>query len=75
MNRCGVDSEKTLVISTKILTPNYYAGKTRTMLLPNCLFRCFAWADRSNRPVQSEFENIAYNRKNGIYDINLIDSF
>ncbi|KAK1363601.1 3-ketoacyl-CoA synthase [Heracleum sosnowskyi] len=28
-----------LVVSTEIITPNYYQGKERAMLLPNCLFR------------------------------------
>ncbi|KAA8547808.1 hypothetical protein F0562_004237 [Nyssa sinensis] len=28
-----------LVISTEIITPNYYQGNQRAMLLPNCLFR------------------------------------
>lgn len=28
-----------VVISTEIITPNYYRGKERAMLLPNCLFR------------------------------------
>lgn len=28
-----------LVISTEIITPNYYGGNQRAMLLPNCLFR------------------------------------
>ncbi|KAK6927954.1 FAE1/Type III polyketide synthase-like protein [Dillenia turbinata] len=28
-----------LVISTEIITPNYYSGTQRSMLLPNCLFR------------------------------------
>ncbi|KAL5078726.1 hypothetical protein RYX36_007147 [Vicia faba] len=28
-----------LVMSTEIITPNYYQGKERAMLLPNCLFR------------------------------------
>ncbi|XP_052196730.1 3-ketoacyl-CoA synthase 6-like [Diospyros lotus] len=28
-----------LVISTEIITPNYYQGQDRAMLLPNCLFR------------------------------------
>ncbi|KAM0952727.1 putative very-long-chain 3-oxoacyl-CoA synthase [Dioscorea sansibarensis] len=33
-----------LVISTEIITPNYYAGTERAMLLPNCLFRVGAAA-------------------------------
>ncbi|XP_077230786.1 3-ketoacyl-CoA synthase 6-like [Tasmannia lanceolata] len=33
-----------LVISTEILTPNWYAGNQRSMLLPNCLFRMGAAA-------------------------------
>ncbi|KAG4998603.1 hypothetical protein JHK84_029638 [Glycine max] len=28
-----------VVVSTEIITPNYYQGKERAMLLPNCLFR------------------------------------
>lgn len=28
-----------IVVSTEILTPNYYRGSERAMLLPNCLFR------------------------------------
>ncbi|KAF7080235.1 hypothetical protein CFC21_084340 [Triticum aestivum] len=28
-----------LVVSTETITPNYYMGKERAMLLPNCLFR------------------------------------
>ncbi|CAH9094693.1 unnamed protein product [Cuscuta epithymum] len=28
-----------LVVSTEIITPNYYQGSERAMLLPNCLFR------------------------------------
>ncbi|KAJ0987209.1 hypothetical protein J5N97_005565 [Dioscorea zingiberensis] len=40
-----------LVVSTEIITPNYYAGKERSMLLPNCLFRLGAAAVLlSNRP-------------------------
>jgi 3-ketoacyl-CoA synthase len=30
---------KALVVSTETITPNYYMGKERAMLLPNCLFR------------------------------------
>ncbi|CAD5194764.1 unnamed protein product [Musa acuminata subsp. malaccensis] len=33
-----------LVISTEIITPNFYAGNQRAMLLPNCLFRMGAAA-------------------------------
>ncbi|WOL20085.1 3-ketoacyl-CoA synthase 6 [Canna indica] len=33
-----------LVVSTEIITPNYYAGNERAMLLPNCLFRMGAAA-------------------------------
>ncbi|KAL6899670.1 hypothetical protein ACP4OV_006328 [Aristida adscensionis] len=33
-----------LVVSTEIITPNYYAGAERAMLLPNCLFRMGAAA-------------------------------
>ncbi|KAD4888399.1 hypothetical protein R6Q59_034569 [Mikania micrantha] len=33
-----------LVISTEIITPNYYEGNEREMLLPNCLFRLGAAA-------------------------------
>lgn len=28
-----------LIVSTEIITPNYYQGNERAMLLPNCLFR------------------------------------
>lgn len=40
-----------LVISTEIVTPNYYQGKERAMLLPNCLFRmgCAAILLTNNR--------------------------
>ncbi|GJN00105.1 hypothetical protein PR202_ga17265 [Eleusine coracana subsp. coracana] len=30
---------RALVVSTETITPNYYVGKERAMLLPNCLFR------------------------------------
>ncbi|KAJ3694824.1 hypothetical protein LUZ60_000201 [Juncus effusus] len=33
-----------LVVSTEIITPNYYLGKERSMILPNCLFRMGAAA-------------------------------
>ncbi|CAD5169986.1 unnamed protein product [Musa acuminata subsp. malaccensis] len=33
-----------LVVSTEIITPNFYAGNERSMLLPNCLFRMGAAA-------------------------------
>ncbi len=33
-----------LVISTEIITPNFYKGNQRAMLLPNCLFRMGAAA-------------------------------
>ncbi|KAI4967617.1 hypothetical protein ZWY2020_020526 [Hordeum vulgare] len=33
-----------LVVSTETITPNYYMGKERAMLLPNCLFRMGAAA-------------------------------
>ncbi|KAI0501832.1 hypothetical protein KFK09_016777 [Dendrobium nobile] len=33
-----------LVVSTEIITPNFYAGNQRSMLLPNCLFRMGAAA-------------------------------
>lgn len=40
-----------VVVSTEIITPNYYQGKERSMLLPNCLFRMGGAAVLlSNRP-------------------------
>ncbi|CDY42109.1 BnaA09g28510D [Brassica napus] len=33
-----------VIVSTEIITPNYYQGKERAMLLPNCLFRMGAAA-------------------------------
>ncbi|TVU28367.1 hypothetical protein EJB05_19884, partial [Eragrostis curvula] len=30
---------RALVVSTETITPNYYMGRERAMLLPNCLFR------------------------------------
>ncbi|KAG6480291.1 3-ketoacyl-CoA synthase 6-like [Zingiber officinale] len=37
-------SSNALVISTEIITPNFYSGHQRSMLLPNCLFRMGAAA-------------------------------
>ncbi|XP_072985471.1 3-ketoacyl-CoA synthase 6-like [Typha latifolia] len=37
-------NSRALVVSTEIITPNYYAGNERAMLLPNCLFRMGAAA-------------------------------
>ncbi|CAL9747933.1 unnamed protein product [Musa acuminata subsp. burmannicoides] len=37
-------SSNALVVSTEIITPNFYAGNQRSMLLPNCLFRMGAAA-------------------------------
>ncbi|KAJ8501183.1 hypothetical protein OPV22_011735 [Ensete ventricosum] len=37
-------SSNALVISTEIITPNFYGGNQRSMLLPNCLFRMGAAA-------------------------------
>ncbi|KAL3637811.1 separase/separin [Castilleja foliolosa] len=43
-----------LVISTEIITPNYYKGSERAMLLPNCLFRMGGAAILlSNKPRDS----------------------
>nr|XP_010916172.1 3-ketoacyl-CoA synthase 6 [Elaeis guineensis] len=43
-----------LVISTEIITPNFYSGNQRAMLLPNCLFRMGAAAILlSNRPREA----------------------
>lgn len=33
-----------IIVSTEIITPNYYQGNERAMLLPNCLFRMGAAA-------------------------------
>uniref|UniRef100_A0A5K0WGB3 3-ketoacyl-CoA synthase n=2 Tax=Nymphaea colorata TaxID=210225 RepID=A0A5K0WGB3_9MAGN len=33
-----------VVVSTEVITPNWYDGNTRSMLLPNCLFRMGAAA-------------------------------
>ncbi|EYU34398.1 hypothetical protein MIMGU_mgv1a005204mg [Erythranthe guttata] len=32
-------NSRALIVSTEIITPNYYKGSERAMLLPNCLFR------------------------------------
>ncbi|KAF7134427.1 hypothetical protein RHSIM_Rhsim08G0081800 [Rhododendron simsii] len=34
-----VPNANAVVVSTEIITPNYYQGDERAMLLPNCLFR------------------------------------
>jgi 3-ketoacyl-CoA synthase len=45
-----------LVVSTETITPNYYVGKERAMLLPNCLFRMGAAATiLSNSPERARF--------------------
>ncbi|XP_071731394.1 3-ketoacyl-CoA synthase 5-like [Rutidosis leptorrhynchoides] len=36
---CIYPNSNVIVISTEIITPNYYEGNEREMLLPNCLFR------------------------------------
>ncbi|KAG1334902.1 3-ketoacyl-CoA synthase 6 [Cocos nucifera] len=44
-----------LVISTEIMTPNFYSGSQRAMLLSNCLFRMGAAAILlSNRPREAQ---------------------
>lgn len=35
----AIPNSNAVVISTEIITPNYYRGHERAMLLPNCLFR------------------------------------
>lgn len=43
-----------LVVSTETITPNYYVGSERAMLLPNCLFRIGgAAALLSNSPAKA----------------------
>ncbi|KAL7090324.1 hypothetical protein ACP275_12G033600 [Erythranthe tilingii] len=37
-------NSRALIVSTEIITPNYYKGSERAMLLPNCLFRMGAAA-------------------------------
>ncbi|AQL02937.1 3-ketoacyl-CoA synthase [Zea mays] len=45
-----------LVVSTETITPNYYVGSERAMLLPNCLFRIGgAAALLSNSPAKARF--------------------
>nr|WDA53430.1 very-long-chain 3-oxoacyl-CoA synthase/cut1 3-ketoacyl-CoA synthase 6 [Erycina pusilla] len=45
-----------IVVSTEIITPNYYPGNQRSMLLPNCLFRMGTAAILlSNRTRDSRF--------------------
>uniref|UniRef100_A0A0D9WP21 3-ketoacyl-CoA synthase n=1 Tax=Leersia perrieri TaxID=77586 RepID=A0A0D9WP21_9ORYZ len=45
-----------LVVSTETITPNYYVGNERAMLLPNCLFRIGgAAALLSTSPAKARF--------------------
>ncbi|CAL5037953.1 unnamed protein product [Urochloa decumbens] len=47
---------RALVVSTETITPNYYVGSERAMLLPNCLFRIGgAAALLSNSPAKARF--------------------
>ncbi|KAJ1258881.1 hypothetical protein BS78_10G109800 [Paspalum vaginatum] len=47
---------RALVVSTETITPNYYVGSERAMLLPNCLFRIGgAAALLSNSPAGARF--------------------
>nr|XP_043640234.1 3-ketoacyl-CoA synthase 6 [Erigeron canadensis] len=39
-----IPNSNAIVVSTEIITPNYYQGNERAMLLPNCLFRMGAAA-------------------------------
>ncbi|KAG2610338.1 3-ketoacyl-CoA synthase 6-like [Panicum virgatum] len=49
-------SAHALVVSTETITPNYYVGSERAMLLPNCLFRIGgAAALLSNSPARARF--------------------
>ncbi|KAI4974489.1 hypothetical protein ZWY2020_047769 [Hordeum vulgare] len=47
---------RALVVSTETITPNYYVGNERAMLLPNCLFRVGGVAALlSTSPVNARF--------------------
>uniref|UniRef100_A0A0D9WP22 3-ketoacyl-CoA synthase n=1 Tax=Leersia perrieri TaxID=77586 RepID=A0A0D9WP22_9ORYZ len=47
---------RALVVSTETITPNYYVGNERAMLLPNCLFRIGgAAALLSTSPAKARF--------------------
>uniref|UniRef100_A0ACD6AP69 Uncharacterized protein n=2 Tax=Avena sativa TaxID=4498 RepID=A0ACD6AP69_AVESA len=49
-------SRVALVVSTETITPNYYVGNERAMLLPNCLFRVGgAVVLLSTSPVNARF--------------------
>ncbi|XBI76678.1 hypothetical protein VPH35_069882 [Triticum aestivum] len=49
-------SSRALVVSTETITPNYYVGNERAMLLPNCLFRVGGVAAiLSTSPVNARF--------------------
>ncbi|KAF8723682.1 hypothetical protein HU200_021644 [Digitaria exilis] len=50
------ENSHALVVSTETITPNYYVGSERAMLLPNCLFRIGgAAALLSNSPSKARF--------------------
>jgi 3-ketoacyl-CoA synthase len=50
-----------LVVSTETITPNYYLGTERAMLLPNCLFRIGgAAALLSTSPAKARFPGASF---------------
>ncbi|KAI5000276.1 hypothetical protein ZWY2020_004865 [Hordeum vulgare] len=50
------EGTRVLIVSTEILSSQYYVGTERAMLLPNCLFRMGAAAMiLSNSPTQARF--------------------
>uniref|UniRef100_A0ACD5ZVC8 Uncharacterized protein n=1 Tax=Avena sativa TaxID=4498 RepID=A0ACD5ZVC8_AVESA len=61
--RVGPRDAQALVVSTETLTPNYYAGNERAMLLPCCLFRMGAAAVLlSTSPTNARFRLRCTNR-------------